>query len=186
MLYADFVKANYILKHNIDTILRARGQQRKDLAQFCHNTESWLSKIFSNEKRGIPLKYLDRIAEFFGIATHELLQPGIDTLTERRKRERRSGQERRQRRAFASVTAPTAAALLVKIGLLTADERKRVEASVDMLLDTQGVLPRTGGFAAPRVASGGTTRSTGPAPPKTGAKPKRETRRPTTADETTP
>jgi DNA-binding Xre family transcriptional regulator len=90
------MKANFLLKHNIDTLLKARGQHRKDLAQWCRRTEAWISKIFTDDKRGVPLKYLDRIADFFGIATYQLLQPGISGLTERRSRiERRTVRDRR-------------------------------------------------------------------------------------------
>lgn len=89
------MKANALLKHNIDTLLRGRGQTRKDLAQWCYRTESWISKIFQTDKREIPLKYLDRIADFFGLATYQLLQPGISPLTERRHGERRGGRDRR-------------------------------------------------------------------------------------------
>lgn len=89
------MQASSLLKHNIDTLLRARGQSRKDLAQWCYRTESWISKIFNNANREIPLKYLDRIADFFGLATYQLFQPGISPLTERRCIERRTGTDRR-------------------------------------------------------------------------------------------
>jgi hypothetical protein len=45
--------------------------------------------------REFPLKYWDKIADFFGISTYQLLQPGVSQLTERRKAQRRSGVERR-------------------------------------------------------------------------------------------
>jgi hypothetical protein len=89
------MKANTLLKHNIDTILRARGQSRKDLAFWCRRSESWISKIFRSERRELPIRYLDRIADFFGIAPYQLLQPGISAVTERRRRERRTGRDRR-------------------------------------------------------------------------------------------
>ncbi len=99
------VKAPLLLKHNIDTMLVARGQTRKDLAMWCRRSESWMSQIFTNEERGIPLKYLDRIADFFGIATYQLLQPGISPLTERRAKTRRSGRDRRISQAVLSERA---------------------------------------------------------------------------------
>lgn len=90
------MKANLLLKQNIRALLTARHQQQKDLAQWCRCTEGWLSHILNSNTRGIPLKYLDRIADFFGIATYQLLQPGITPLTERRsKLARRSGNDRR-------------------------------------------------------------------------------------------
>lgn len=90
------MRANQLLKFNIDTLLRVRGQSRKDLAQWCHKSESWISKIYKETRRGFSLRDLDRIAEFFGIATYQLFQPGISRLTERRSHlERRSEKERR-------------------------------------------------------------------------------------------
>src|SRR6185436_17614376 len=90
------MQANLLLKTNIDALLRARGQTRKDLAMWCRRTESWISKAFLDPNRSIPLRYFDRIADFFGLATYQLFQPGITPYTERRSgKERRSGMERR-------------------------------------------------------------------------------------------
>jgi transcriptional regulator with XRE-family HTH domain len=90
------MQANALLKHNIDTLLQKRGEKRKDLAEYCYRTESWISKIFRSDTREIPLKYLDRIAGYFGLLPHELFRPGISALTERRLGiERRAVKERR-------------------------------------------------------------------------------------------
>lgn len=94
------VKANHLLKSNVDALLKARGHTRKDLARYCRRSESWISQIFRDRDRNIPIKYLDKMAEFFGLATYQLLQPGISPLTERRRgRDRRSGRDRRISRA---------------------------------------------------------------------------------------
>lgn len=84
------VKANRLIKANIDALLRGRRHTRKDLAQWCHKSESWISKIYKEERREFATADLDRIADFFGVATYQLFQPGISPLTERR-----SGLERR-------------------------------------------------------------------------------------------
>lgn len=89
------VKANRLLKDNIDAMLRERGQSRRDLAEWCHKSESWISKIFSEERREFQVSQLDRIADFFGLDTYRLFQPGVARVTERRKGDRRAGQERR-------------------------------------------------------------------------------------------
>lgn len=90
------MKAGYLLKQNVDALLSARKQTRHDLAQFCRRSDAWLSKILGKDDRNIPLKYLDRMADFFGLATYQLFQPGISPLTERRKGgDRRSGRDRR-------------------------------------------------------------------------------------------
>jgi len=78
------MQANRLMKQNVDALLRARGQTRKDLAVWCRKTESWISKIMKEERREFPMKYFDRIADFFGLATYQLLQPGLSPLTERR------------------------------------------------------------------------------------------------------
>lgn len=94
------MKASFLLRQNIKAILKARGQTAHDLAAWCRMDDSWISKILSDgpedRARGIPLKHLDRIADFFGLATYQLFQPGISPLTERRKGgDRRAGVERR-------------------------------------------------------------------------------------------
>lgn len=93
---AGTLKASELLKHNIDALLRARGQTKPELARYCRRSRSWLDKIFSEDRREVPLKYLDRVADFFGIATYQLFQPGISPLTERRvSTDRRAGHDRR-------------------------------------------------------------------------------------------
>lgn len=90
------LRANLLLKQNIDGLLRDRGYTRKDLAQWCHRTEGWISKIFRRPEREFPLKYLDRMADFFGLQPWQLFQPGITRASERRKRiDRRQRAERR-------------------------------------------------------------------------------------------
>lgn len=91
--------ASKLLKANIDALLKARQQTRHDLALWCRRSDAWLSKILSDkpsdQARGLPLKYLDRISDFFGIASYQLFQPGISPLLERRKGDRRTGRDRR-------------------------------------------------------------------------------------------
>ena len=90
------LKANYVLKTNIDALLVARNKTRKDLAQWCRRSESWISKIFRNPRREMPMKYLDRISDVLGVETYELFRPGFSESAERRSgRDRRSGHERR-------------------------------------------------------------------------------------------
>lgn len=100
------LKASRLLELNIDALLRARGQKRTDLAKWCRRSDGWLSKILSEDqaaKRGLPMKYLDRIADFFGIATYQLFQPGISPLTERRNGfDRRKLRDRRVSQAVLS------------------------------------------------------------------------------------
>lgn len=101
------LKAERILADNISTLLRARGQSQHDLAQWCRHSDVWLSKFLRHE-REIQLKDLDRVADFFGIATYQLFQPGISPLTERRKGgERRSGRDRRISMAFRTMSDAT-------------------------------------------------------------------------------
>lgn len=86
------MKAHLILKQNIETLLRSRGQTRRDLAQHVLQTldkraDSWISHIFGKKgyhTRVVPAQYLDRIAAFFGLEVYQLFQPGISPLAERR------------------------------------------------------------------------------------------------------
>jgi hypothetical protein len=93
------MRANQLLKNNVIALLKARGNTRKDLAQWCYRGESWISKILKEPRREFPNKYLDRIADFFGLATYQLFQPGLTHDTERRRSERRVGKDRRMSHA---------------------------------------------------------------------------------------
>lgn len=88
------LKAGYLLVQNINSLLAARGEDAKALAMWAGHKPAWISKILSGD-RGIKLSDLDKIADFFGLTVAQLFQHGISTLTERRKGERRSGQDRR-------------------------------------------------------------------------------------------
>lgn len=89
-----------MLAENIGALLKARGQKQKDLAGWCRHSEVWISAILAG-KRVAHMKDLDRIADFFALATYQLFQPGISQVTERRSRkERRSGHDRRVGHAF--------------------------------------------------------------------------------------
>lgn len=157
------LKANALMKANIDTLLRARGQSRRDLAQWCRRTDAWIGKIMAEDHREFPMKYFDRIADFFGIATYQLLQPGISPLTERRKAgERRTGQDRRLSRAFPSAQAPSQGELAARFAGLDANERRKVEAWIEALM-----LSRGGSSAPARRLD----------PPASPEAPARETRR---------
>lgn len=95
------MRAVQLLKHNIDTLLKARNQTRRDLAQWVRQSmdhrkiDPWISHIFNTPDAEFQMKYLDRIADFFGVTVYQLFQPGISHLTERRKVDRRSGKDRR-------------------------------------------------------------------------------------------
>lgn len=132
------LKAKQLLKHNIDTLLRARGQTRHDLAMWCRRDDSWLSKIMDQGKdRNIQLAYLDRIADFFGIATYQLFQPGISPLTERRVHgDRRSGRDRRLSRALPLSQKPGDVDLMELIRALSREGRQQViEVAAHVLND---------------------------------------------------
>lgn len=90
------MKASALLKSNVEALLRARHQTNHDLAQWCRRSDAWLSKILGKDNRNVPLEYLDRIADFFGLATYQLFQPGLTGMHERRKGlDRRKGKDRR-------------------------------------------------------------------------------------------
>jgi transcriptional regulator with XRE-family HTH domain len=82
------------LRQNVESLLFRRKENQKTLADATGIDPTTLNK-FLRGTREIQLKDLDAIADFFGIATYQLFQPGIAPLTERRVGERRRGQERR-------------------------------------------------------------------------------------------
>lgn len=149
--------ANRLMKSNIDALLRARGQTRKDLAVWCRKSESWISKIFKEERREFPMKYFDRIADFFGIATYQLLQPGLSAITERRTGvQRRSGRDRRismlhlttgSRPHLTVALEPDEVARLQRLRLLTSADQQKVDellSEATRRRPTKGGVPNTG------------------------------------------
>jgi hypothetical protein len=166
------MRANALIKHNIDAILKERKQSRKDLAQWCRKSESWISKIMNEERREFPMKHWDRIADFFGLAAYQLLQPGRSTQSERRSGlDRRAGKERRLsainhqvRESVSSVVAnlsPSDVADLIRIKSLSAESRDVLRANAQALetSERQGGAQRRRRSTAERVA----TESTPPA-----------------------
>lgn len=140
------MKASDLFKQNIDSILRARGQSRHELAVHCRRTDPWLSKILGKDDRNVPMKYLDRMAGFFGLAVYQLFQPGISPLTERRR-----GLDRRQKHdrrigAVARQAAESSDPLVDQLNALTYEERQRVGHWISVTLLARG---RGRGLAVP-------------------------------------
>jgi hypothetical protein len=88
------LRADHLLAENIRTLLSARRLDDSALAVWCGHKPAWISKILAGE-RGVPVKELGKIADFFGLTVSQLFSPGISSLTERRKGERRSVEDRR-------------------------------------------------------------------------------------------
>jgi hypothetical protein len=164
------MKADSLLKQNVKALLRARRQSQHDLAQWCHRSDGWISKILGDEDtaeerddRGLPLKYLDRIADFFGVAAYQLFQPGISPLGERRKAgERRKVRDRRVRQAASPAAIYTAdlplspedVALLLRFKTLSRQDRADIQRTIDArvssasprrtrAVDTAGAAPES-------------------------------------------
>lgn len=90
------VSAKYLFRQNVRSLLMSRHENAASLAMWCGHDKSRASKVLAGDREP-QMKDLDRIADFFGIDTFRLFQPGIEPLLERRKSERRSGLDRRQR-----------------------------------------------------------------------------------------
>lgn len=88
------LRAAVIMRNNVRALLVARKDSQAALAHWLRHSRSWINK-FLNGDRQIQLKDLDRVADFFGLATYQLFQPGIGSLTERRVQERRKRPDRR-------------------------------------------------------------------------------------------
>ncbi len=89
-------KTERLVIANINALLVQQHKSQKALALWCRNTEAWLSAILRGRRR-LMLYDLDRMADFFGLMAYQLFTPGIDTIYDRRRRDRRSGGERRGR-----------------------------------------------------------------------------------------
>jgi transcriptional regulator with XRE-family HTH domain len=89
------LKAVNQLRQNIEALLLARKEDQKTLA-FAMGVHPTTVNKFLRGTRELQLADLDKVADFFGIATYQLFQPGISLLTERRLRtDRRTGRDRR-------------------------------------------------------------------------------------------
>lgn len=93
--FATTLKADRLLVENLRVLLRQRGADAKDLAQWCGHKPAWLSKIMKGE-RGMRVDELGMVADFFGLTVCGLFDYGIGPHAERRKRERRAAVDRRQ------------------------------------------------------------------------------------------
>lgn len=165
--------ANRQMKLNIAALLRGRHLHQKDLADWCRNTESWISKIMKLESsREFPLKYWDRIADFFGVETYQLLQPGIASQTERRKAERRSGKERRVGRKAEASSRPgfTDDSLVREVLSLPYDDRPFLFESIAALKRRRVEWPSRGRFGVASASGGESTPPVprGPSPSRKG------------------
>lgn len=89
-----FLRADLLLAENIRTLLSSRHLDASALALWCGHKPPWISKFLAGE-RGLQLKDLNKIADFFGLTVAELFQQGISHLTERRRGQRRAEQNRR-------------------------------------------------------------------------------------------
>jgi hypothetical protein len=164
------MKASYLFKQNIDVLLRKRAQSRHDLASFCRRSDAWLSKILGKDDRNLPMAYLDKIADFFGLHVYQLFQPGISPLTERRKGvPRRRGNERRAGQVGAALTMraadlPLAAedvALLLRLKSLSKQARADIERTIADQTVGRKRKPAGGTAAAVPHSSSATTPPTG-------------------------
>jgi hypothetical protein len=70
------VRADLLLRRNIEALLTARRLDAKALARWCGHKGPWISKILAGE-RGVQLDDLGKIADFFGLSVSQLFQHGI-------------------------------------------------------------------------------------------------------------
>jgi hypothetical protein len=165
------MKAYRLLKENVDALLRRDRLDRKDLAQWCRKSESWISKIYKEDRRSFSTKDLDRIADLFGLDAFQLFQPGISAGERRSGLDRRGKEERRmpprervmlqtaaaidphrpQRKGAAHVAIVASSPLVAKLAQIAQDFERRISAAVRQAeLGGQTVRPRKALPAASR------------------------------------
>ena len=174
------MKALPLLKHNIDTLLKARKQTRRDLAQWVRQSmdnkkiDPWISHIFTKPEADVPMKYLDRIADFFGLPVYQMFQPGISHLTERRRAERRTMKDRRlaamNQRVRQSLSEAVASlsqadvADMIRLKTLNENSRDAARKAMQALEDSERQAARRGHTrpAAGTASAGATLRPSRP------------------------
>lgn len=95
--YGRTLRAQVLLIRNIKALLADRGIEQEALSLWAGHQPPWISKILAGT-RGVQLKDLDRIADFFGLTVAQLLTHGTGFETERRHAQRRTGIDRRNGR----------------------------------------------------------------------------------------
>lgn len=109
MSFSPALRSLHILRSNIQALLLKRKESEAKLAahlRFKHRSS--LNKFLNNDRAGFQMWRLDLLADFFGLPTYQLFQPGISPLLERRVvRDRRMGQDRRQGHAHRLDHIPT-------------------------------------------------------------------------------
>src|SRR3990167_8165103 len=89
------MKATLLLRQHITDLLAARREEQESLELRVGHSEAWINAFLRGKQDNITMRDLDKIAVFFGLATYQLFQPGISSLTERRvMNDRRSGRDR--------------------------------------------------------------------------------------------
>lgn len=96
------MKAPFLLTENILSLIKLRGLTQHDVAFACRHSDVWLSYVLNN-KRGLKIGDLDKIAGTLGVETYQLFQPGISRRAERRQVQRRSAADRRIGQAVRSM-----------------------------------------------------------------------------------
>lgn len=89
------LKAAEQLRRNLEYLLMARKETQVALAFATGIDKSTINK-FLKGTRELQLADLDKVADYFGVETHQLFQPGISRFGERRSGiDRRAGKDRR-------------------------------------------------------------------------------------------
>jgi len=134
---------NELMKANVKGLLSLREKTPEDLAKFCHNTKSWIVKIFAEERREFPTKYYQRIAKFLGVEVYQLFQPGVLGIAERRSgTDRRKVLDRRVSQAVISEKALDVDLIHVVRALSQPGRQRAIGILMDILNDELAGLRR--------------------------------------------
>lgn len=165
------IRSDLMLAKNIRALLHARQIDDSALAAWCGHRPAWLSKILNGE-RGLRIKELGKIADFFGVEVAQLFQYGIDPLLERRRHQRRINVDRRtglDRRAsqggssHVASSSPSDPAVVVAARLTALSEQLEAVAAAYLTRVDESTGPAT-------LAGVGTPSGTESHPPLRGAR----------------
>ncbi len=88
------IRSDLLLAENIRALLAARHVDGAALSMAIGHTPSWLSKIMMGDRK-MSVEDAGKVAAYFGLSLAELFSPGISSVTERRKGQRRAAEPRR-------------------------------------------------------------------------------------------
>lgn len=94
-----------ILRENVRDLIWRQGLSQVGFAKALGHERSWANKFLAGT-RSVTLEDLDKIAGLLKVDPYQLFQPGLSQAFDRRRRQRRTGPDRRKGSSMAVLSGP--------------------------------------------------------------------------------